>query len=166
MLALACMAVPGLAQEKAPEGPKSEKAQKAYREATDYVHRRMLDAALESFKKADKQDGGQCGQCQQQMIKYGIELREWKPAEQASEEMIAEAKETKETAIAHYQYGVVLLEEGIDRHKDDVFRRAHEEFGKALVRSRRNSRHASMRMDAHSHISNRTMRRKHSSRST
>jgi peroxiredoxin len=133
VLALACFITPGFAQEKAPDGPKSEKTQKSYREGTDYLHRRMPDAALDSFKKADKQDQGQCGLCQQQIIKYGLELREWKAAENAAEEMVAGAKEKKDIAIAHYQLGLVLLEEGISRHRDEVFKRAHEEFGKALA---------------------------------
>ncbi len=133
LLALWVMAPSCFAQDTKLEGPKSEKAQKSYHEATDYLKRRMTESALDAFKKADKQDGGQCGQCQLQMIKYGMELREWKTAEQGAEEMIAEAKEKKETAIAHYQLGIVLLEEGINRRKDDVFRHAHEEFTKALA---------------------------------
>lgn len=46
VLVLASITDPGFGQEKIPEGPKSEKAQKAYREGTEYVHRRMLDAAI------------------------------------------------------------------------------------------------------------------------
>lgn len=132
VLALATAIRPGVAQEKTPESPKSEKAQKAYREATEYVHRRMLDAALDSFKKADKQDGGQCGLCQQQIIKYGLELHEWKAAEGAAQELVTAAREKKETAIAHYQLGSVLMQEGIYRRKDEVLTRAHEEFKKAM----------------------------------
>ena len=131
-LVLACVTVPGFGQEKPAEGPKSEKAQKAYREGTEYVHRRMLDAAIDSFKKADKQDGGTCLLCQQQIIKYGLELRQWKAAESAAEKMVAGAKEKRDLAIAHYQLGWIFLEEGIERRKDDVFRRAHDEFTKAL----------------------------------
>jgi hypothetical protein len=133
VLALACFITPGFAQEKSAEGPKSEKAQKAYREATDYLHHRMPAAALDSFKKADKQDQGQCGLCQQQIIKYGLELHEWKAAENAAEEMVAGAKENRDIALAHYQLGLVLPEEGISRHKEEIFNRAHQEFGKALA---------------------------------
>jgi hypothetical protein len=39
------------------EGPKDPRAQKTYNEALEYVRRRQIDAALEAFKKADKQDG-------------------------------------------------------------------------------------------------------------
>lgn len=53
-LVLACFVAPVLAQDKTDDGPTNEKAQKTYKEALDYLHRRMTLAALDSFKKADK----------------------------------------------------------------------------------------------------------------
>ena len=88
ILLLACMVMPLPAQQV--DGPASEKAQKTYSEALDYLKKRMDDAALDSFKKADKQDGGHCLACQKNMIKYGVELQEWKIAETAAEEPLAE----------------------------------------------------------------------------
>jgi thiol-disulfide isomerase/thioredoxin len=114
-------------------GPTNEKAQKTYKEALEYLHQRMMDAALGSFKKADKQDEGRCVACQKQMIKYGIELRDWKTAENAAIEMITEAEGDKNIALAHYQFGLVLLREGLDKHKDELFARAHDELTKALA---------------------------------
>jgi len=72
-------------------------------------------------KKADKQDGGHCLACQKQMIKYGEELGEWKTAELGAEEIVAQAQGPKDTALAHYQLALVLLNEGMQRHKDDIF---------------------------------------------
>ena len=62
----------------------------------------MTWAALDSFKKADKQDDGHCLICQKKMIKYGIELGEWKTAETAGEEIVTEAQGAKNIALAHY----------------------------------------------------------------
>jgi len=132
MVLLACTALPLPAQQNG-EGPSSEKAQKTYKEALDYLKRRMADSALDSFKKADKQDGGHCLACQRNMIKYGIELQEWKPAETAAEEMLADAQGEKNLALAHYQLGRVLWREGLDKHKDDLFNRAHEQYTQALA---------------------------------
>jgi outer membrane protein assembly factor BamD (BamD/ComL family) len=73
ILVLACAVMSLSAQEKT-DGPTSEKAQKTYNEGLEYVHQRATGSALESFKKADKQDGGHCAACQQKMIKYGVEL--------------------------------------------------------------------------------------------
>jgi len=132
VLLLVCMVAPARAQEKADAGPTNEKAQKTYKDGLDYLHRRMTDAALGSFKKADKQDDGHCLACQEKMIKYGIELGEWKTAEAAAEEMVAQAQGAKNVALAHYQLGSVLMGEGMLKRKDDLFHRAHDEMLKAL----------------------------------
>ena len=65
------------------------------------------------------------------MIKYGIALGEWKTAELAADEMIAEATDAREVAMAHFQSGAVLISEGLQRHKDECFARAHDEETKA-----------------------------------
>jgi peroxiredoxin len=126
--------VPGpAAQENRGQGPSNEKAQRTYLEGLDYLKKRMTGAALDDFKKADKQDGGRCFACQQNMIKYGMELGEWKVAEVGAEEMVAQAQSPKETALAHYQFGVVLCYEGMNRRKEEFFNHAHEELTKALT---------------------------------
>lgn len=121
-----------LAQEKA-EGPTNEKAQKTYQKALESLKEHRKDEALDGFKKADKQDGGRCVACQRQMIKYGIELGEWKTAQLAAEEMVAAAQGEKDAALAHYQFALVLLSEGLQKHKDELFARVHEESNKALA---------------------------------
>src|ERR1700687_1740883 len=118
-LASICVLTPVLAQEKT-DGPTNEKAQKTYKEALEHLHDRRTDWALDTFKKADKQDGGHCLACQRQMIKYGVELGEWKTAELAAEEMVAEAQGNRETAIAHYQIGMGLFCGGSKKLKDKI----------------------------------------------
>ena len=39
----------------------------------------------------------------------------------------------RETAIAHYQVAIVLMEEGLQKHKDELFARTHDELTKALA---------------------------------
>lgn len=129
---LACTLMPLEAQQQV-EGPASEKAQKTYREALDYLKKRMNDAALDSFKKADKQDGGHCLACQKNMMKYGVELQEWKIAETAAEEMLADAQGQRNTALAHYRLGTLLSREALVKHKDELLDRAHEQFTQALA---------------------------------
>ena len=123
--------LPVLAQNVS-EGPTNEKAQKTYKDAVSALHGYGHAVALEGFAKADKQDGGRCVACQKQMVKYGIELSNWKIAELASSEMIAEAQGERETAIAHYQFGVVLMNEGLEKHKEEIFTHAHDELSKAV----------------------------------
>jgi hypothetical protein len=47
--------------------------------------------------------------------------------------MVAEAQGDKSAALAHFELGFVLFEEGLDKHKDELFTRAHEELTKALA---------------------------------
>jgi thiol-disulfide isomerase/thioredoxin len=122
-----------VAAQQTSDGPTDEKAQKTYQDALKLLQEGRKDFAVDGFKKADKQDGGHCLACQKKMIKYGIEVGDWKAAELASEEMVAEAKDPRETAVAHYQFGVVLLDEGSQKHKDEYFSRAHGELTKALA---------------------------------
>src|SRR6267143_2665124 len=127
---LTSLLAPGQEQS---EGPANEKAQKTFKEASESERKHDMHWALEGFKKADKQDGGHCLACQRQVIKYGVELGEWKTAELAAEEMVAEAQGERDTAIAHYQFAVVLMDEGLQKHKNELFAHSHEEITKALA---------------------------------
>src|SRR6476469_5575079 len=129
-LLLAGMALPLLGQDK--DGPQDAKAQKTYNEGMESLGHHRISDALDKFKKADKQDGGHCLGCQKKMIKYGAELGEWKIAELAGEEMVAQAQ-GDDVAVAHYQLGTVLMSEALSRHKDDLYSRVHDEMTKALA---------------------------------
>jgi len=131
LLAWLSIAMPGATQDGT-QGPTNEKARKTYKEAVEYLHRLEIISAFEAFKKADKQDQGHCRDCQKQIIKYGEQLQEWKAVEAAAEEFVAEAQGPKEVALAHYQLGIVLLDEGTDRHKEEIWQHAHEEMMKAI----------------------------------
>jgi thiol-disulfide isomerase/thioredoxin len=127
-----CFCITSLLGQEPGDGPTNEKAQKTFKEAAAFEQKHDIQWALEGFKKADKQDGGHCLACQKKMIKYGIEMQDWKTAETAAGEVIGEAQGAKNIALAHYQLGAVLLAQARDKHKDDLFSRAHEEMAKAL----------------------------------
>jgi thiol-disulfide isomerase/thioredoxin len=113
-------------------GPADAKAQKTYNDALNYLRKGNTLAALEGFKKADKQDGGRCRACQDKMIQYGIELGEWKIAQAAGMEAV-EQSQGVDVPLAHYQLGMVWLNEAVNNHKDELFGRAHDEMTKALA---------------------------------
>ncbi|HKW18562.1 MAG TPA: TlpA disulfide reductase family protein [Terriglobales bacterium] len=122
-----------LSAQQVNDGPANEKAQKTYKEALEYLHRRAMGAALDDFKKADKQDDGHCRACQRQMIKYGMELRDWKTAELAAQERTEAAQGNQDLALAHYDFGLVLMNEALEKKKDDLFVRVHDEMTKAVA---------------------------------
>lgn len=130
---VACLTARALYAQDAKDGPQSEKAKKTFNDGLMLLRRGDEVWALDAFKKADKQDGGQCKTCQIKMIKYGVQLQDWKTAELATQEMIAEAKDVRETAQAHYQFAVVFFDEGVRRNKEDCFNHSHEETVKAVA---------------------------------
>jgi thiol-disulfide isomerase/thioredoxin len=132
MVLLALLWTPLSAQDSN-SGAVNEKAQKSFNEGLKHLKEGREDWALDEFKKADKQAGGQCLPCQQKMVKYGVAMHDWKTAELASEEMTAQAKGQQDMAIAHYQFAVVLFEEGTQKHKGEYFSRSHDEIAKALA---------------------------------
>jgi thiol-disulfide isomerase/thioredoxin len=132
LVLLAALSCSSLRAQDPNPGPASEKAQKSFAEGLKDLKEGKEEWALDAFKKADKQDGGQCLACQQKMVKYAMILRDWKTAELACEEMTSQAKGQRQIAIAHYQYAIVLYEEGSQKHKDEYFSHAHEEIQKAL----------------------------------
>jgi peroxiredoxin len=131
-LFLACVLTPVFGQATK-DGPANEKAQKTYKEALEYLRQGKAQWALDNFKKADKEASGNCLGCQRQMIKYGREFGDWKAAELAAEEMVAAAKLERDTVAAHYQLAVVLLDEGLQKHKGELFSHAHDEITKVLA---------------------------------
>jgi peroxiredoxin len=132
VFALFLFASLAIAQTAPPAGPTDPKAQKTYQEALDLARKHQTQSAFDAFRKADKQDGGHCIDCKHRIVKYGIELRDWKAAETVAAELIASAQGPRNIALAHYQAGAVYLYQGLDKKKDESFTRAHEEFTKAL----------------------------------
>jgi thiol-disulfide isomerase/thioredoxin len=128
-----CAAMPAPAQQ-ATTGPDNPKAQKTYQDALEFVRHHMDEQALDSFKKADKQDGGKCAACQSAMVKYGIEVWDWKTAAEGAQEELAEAQKNRDLALAHYDLGRVFFEEGLSKNKPEpeIFTQSHVEFSKAL----------------------------------
>jgi thiol-disulfide isomerase/thioredoxin len=124
-------AIPAPAQ-RAQAGPTDPKAQKTYAEALKFAQHHMDAQALDSFKKADKQDGGKCAACQSAVVKYGMEVQDWKAAAEAAQEEVAEAQAKRDIALAHYDLGMVFLQEALSKNKPEIFTQSHEELSKAL----------------------------------
>jgi thiol-disulfide isomerase/thioredoxin len=131
-LAMALLLAAG-ARAQAGDGPTDPKAKKSYAEGMDWLKGHDRQAALGSFKKADKQDGGHCSACRDQMIKLGLEIGDFKAADEAAQEMIVAAKDPKSSAIAHEQRATVLMREGAAKGKDEIFAEADKEYKAALA---------------------------------
>lgn len=129
---LLCIGMPLHAQHRNGD-PTNQKAQKTYTEALQQEIQHMSGPAFESFKKADKQDDGHCFNCERKIVKYAVEFRDWKAAENAALSLVGNAHDPQSTAVAEYTLGMVLMSEGTLKHDEGYFAPAHEHFTKALA---------------------------------
>jgi len=114
-------------------GPTDPKAQKTYKEGEDWARHGRYEPAVDSFKKADKQDGGHCQLCAQKIIEYGLRSGDYKAADAAAEQLIADAKDARQTAMAHLERATVQYREAVDKNKADCYAEADREFQATLT---------------------------------
>jgi len=108
--------------------PKDPKAQKTYADGLAYQHQRKIGLAMDSFKKADKQDGGHCQACRDRIISLSEKTGDFKSADAAAQEAIADAQTPAEQAKAHLDRGLMLMRMSDPRQKLDLFAEADKEF--------------------------------------
>jgi thiol-disulfide isomerase/thioredoxin len=97
------------------------------------VQKRMLGPAVDSLKKADKQDGGHCHKCAEKIIEYALRDGDFKAADAAAQQLIADAKTPLQTAEAHLERGTVQYREGLEKNKNDCYTEADREFQATLA---------------------------------
>jgi thiol-disulfide isomerase/thioredoxin len=114
-------------------GPSDAKAQKTYAEALQALNARQYRDALDKFRKANKQDGGQCSQCLKKIAELASELGDFKAADAASRDLITGARGPEQLAQAHYDRGTFLLREAMAKNKSEFFAESDQEFKQALT---------------------------------
>jgi thiol-disulfide isomerase/thioredoxin len=115
------------------QGPTDPKAEKTYREALDWARKGEPAVALDSFKKANKQDGGHCEKCVLKIIELGLKTGDFKAADTAAQQLVADAKTPQQIAIAHLERGTVQYREGLTKNKADSYAEADREFQATLA---------------------------------
>jgi thiol-disulfide isomerase/thioredoxin len=109
------------------------KAEKAYADANVYVARGDYRAALSEYKKAEKMTNGSCKGCKSRILKYALEVEDWKSAEEVAQAIVAAADTNKAKARAHEQLAVLYMEESVKRKKPEMDAQVHDELTKALA---------------------------------
>jgi thiol-disulfide isomerase/thioredoxin len=129
------LALTGVQHAWPQQGPTDSKAQKTYAGGLEWLRHHDYTSALAAFRKADKQDGGHCAECQEQIIKLGLELQDYKAADTAAQERIAEAPANDAEALAkgHEERARVLLREAMDKNKEEIYAEADKECVSALA---------------------------------
>ncbi len=109
------------------------KAEKAYAEATAWAAKGDASAALGEYKKVEKMTNGKCAGCNARILKYALQVEDWKSAEEAAQAIAAGADSNKAKARAHEQLAMVYIAESVKRKKPEMDAQVHDELTKALA---------------------------------
>jgi thiol-disulfide isomerase/thioredoxin len=112
--------------------PTDPKARKTYATAIDWEKQRDYTEALDSFLKANKQDGGHCFDCLRRANSLAVKLDAYKDAVEIARELLPLAESDADKANVHFRLATALQVEGIKEKKDQLFQESNEEFKTAL----------------------------------
>jgi thiol-disulfide isomerase/thioredoxin len=115
-----------------PDEPTDPKARKTYASAIDSEKHGHDAAALDDFRKANKQDGGQCWECLRRAYSLAAKLGAYKDAAEIARDLLPLAQTNPEKASIHFGLAMALQEQGIQEKKDKYFPESGDEFKAAL----------------------------------
>ena len=127
-------AVRALASDQAKQGePTDPKARKTFAEAIDWSRHGNKNAALDDYRKANKQDGGHCWECLRRAYDLTMELGAFKDAESVARDWLSSAQTDMDRSAAHFRLAMALQREGVANKKDKFFSDSCDEFKAALA---------------------------------
>ena len=115
-----------------PTEPTDPKARKTFASAIDWEKHRNYGSAIDDFRKANRQDGGQCRDCLHRAYLLARQIGAFKDEAEIAREMVPQAATTPEKVSAYYRLGLGLQDEGVNGKKDESFRESCDEF-KAVI---------------------------------
>ena len=115
-----------------PGEPTDPKARKTYATALDWEKHREDDAALDSFRKANKQDGGHCFECLRRAYTLAVKLGAYRDAVEIARDLMPLAQTDEDKANLHFRLGTALQVEAVKEKKDQYFQQSNGEFKTAL----------------------------------
>ncbi|MGA3131435.1 MAG: redoxin domain-containing protein [Terracidiphilus sp.] len=116
------------------EGPTDPKAIKTFQSALELQKKGEKGWALEGFRKAFKQDNGQCEACLSRAYNLAMSIDAYKDAEEIARQWLPLVQTDSEKALVHYGLAMSLLDQGIlDTKKEKFFTESRDEFQQALA---------------------------------
>ena len=114
-----------------PGEPTDPKARKTYQSALDWLKIGKREEAIDTFRKAARQDG-HCTECLRQAYSLAYALSHYKDAEQIAREWLPIATSDAERAAVHYRIALALQQQGLNDKKDKCLDESCDEFKSAL----------------------------------
>ncbi|HVN92767.1 MAG TPA: redoxin domain-containing protein [Terracidiphilus sp.] len=115
-----------------PGEPTDSKARKTFQSAQDWEHHGNLSAAVDDYRKANKQDGGHCIECLSRAYNLAMKIGAYKDAVNVERDELSVVQTDQDRAEVHFQLGVALEREGSADKKEEEFSASCEEFRAAL----------------------------------
>jgi thiol-disulfide isomerase/thioredoxin len=134
VVAVICLRALGESKAEAPKPgePTDPKARKTYQTALEWLKEGATAVAVDSFRKANQQDGGHCSECLSRAYSLALSIGEDKDAADVARDWMALARTDQEKAIIHYRIAVALQQQGAHQKKDKCFSDSCDEFKTAL----------------------------------
>jgi len=115
-----------------PGEPTDLKARKTYASALEWSKRRFYDAAIGDFRKANKQDGGQCAECMKRAYRLSMQLGAYQLGAVIAREGLLTAAHPQDQSVLHEMLGSALLQDAINNRKQPLFAESAKELKTAL----------------------------------
>ena len=115
-----------------PGEPTDPKARKTYADAFEWQKRGMRGAAIDAFRKANKQDGGHCFECLHKAYELAMSIGQYKDAVDIAHDWLPLAKTDVDKAGIHFRAAMALQQQGINDKKDKCFDESCDELKSAL----------------------------------
>jgi thiol-disulfide isomerase/thioredoxin len=115
-----------------PGEPTDAKARKTFASAEDWQKHGKYPMAIESYRKANQQDGGHCTECLQRAYKLAMQIGDYKDAVEIARATLSQAGTGSDQAAARYRTALALQNLGMATRKDNCFTESCVEFAAAL----------------------------------
>jgi thiol-disulfide isomerase/thioredoxin len=112
-LLAASLSAGGATDEAKPGEPTDPKARKTFAEAEDWQKHGDLASALDTYRKANQQDGGHCVLCLNRAYSLAQEMNDYKTQVSILRDWLPLAQTDAARATAHFNLAVALQREGI-----------------------------------------------------
>ncbi len=113
-------------------GPTNPKAIKTFASAVGWQRKNETGFAIDSFLKANNEDGGQCTECLQRAFTLARQIGDFKNLETVLHDWMPLATSDTQKANLHFHLAMVLKDEGASERKDKFFSESCDEFKTAL----------------------------------
>jgi len=115
-----------------PKEPTDPKAHKTFEGAIDWERHGHDDAALDDFRKANKQDDGHCWECLRRAYALAIKIDAYTDAVQIARDWLPMAQSDHEKGEVEFRLASALQEQGIREKKEKYVVESADDFKAAL----------------------------------